>query len=331
VVAVLPALTLSAKAATLATAAKGGAAAKAAVGYGLLGAILGPLLVVFGNYAAFKLQLKQANSDAERRLIKKFYKSLLWPGLAFPLVAMVALFALYRGLGGLTPWFAVAVVATIVGYVVFLISFSLNTLRAWNNDPALKLARAAAAASPKSFYEYRSKAKFLGLPLVHFRFGNPFAGWKNPARAWIAGGDFAVGGLAAFGALAVAPVSFGGIAVGLLPVGGFALGLLVFGGFGFGWWTYGGIAIGWQAVGGCALAWNAAMGGCAVARDFAVGGLAIAAQANNDLARRIVESGWFFRAAQVFARYAIWLNLLWSIPVGWQWRRLSRRESEPKV
>src|SRR5213595_3675903 len=55
VLAALPALTLSAKAATLgAAAAKGTATAKVAATSGILGAVLGPFLIVFGNYVGYR-------------------------------------------------------------------------------------------------------------------------------------------------------------------------------------------------------------------------------------------------------------------------------------
>src|SRR5690349_1044451 len=58
VLAALPAFAISAKAATLgATAVKGTATAKAAASTGLLGAILGPLMIVFGNYIGYRMNL----------------------------------------------------------------------------------------------------------------------------------------------------------------------------------------------------------------------------------------------------------------------------------
>src|SRR5207249_3269949 len=68
-------------------------------------------------------------------------------------------------------------------------------------------------------FEYRSAVMFCGWPLIHIRIGGSFA---NPAavKAWIAVGDRAVGGLFAFGGLAMAPVAIGGISVGLVSFGG---------------------------------------------------------------------------------------------------------------
>ena len=84
VLAALPALTISAKAAAIgATAAKGGTAAKVAVAGGILGGICAPLLVFFGNYAGYRMGLETAHSEEERRHIKSTYKSILWYCLGF--------------------------------------------------------------------------------------------------------------------------------------------------------------------------------------------------------------------------------------------------------
>ena len=77
VLAALPALTLSAKAATLgATALKGTAAAKAAAASGIASAILSPLLIIFGNYLGYRMNLDAARSDFEAQFIKSFYRKL---------------------------------------------------------------------------------------------------------------------------------------------------------------------------------------------------------------------------------------------------------------
>jgi hypothetical protein len=116
--------------------------------------------------------------------------------------------------------------------------------------------------------EYRSSARFLGLPLVHIATASVTDGRyrRGVATAWFAIGDVAVGVLFACGGVALGSVALGGAAFGLLPIGGFALGLL----------ALGGIALGMTAVGGAAFAWHAAIGGLAVARDYAIGGVAFA-------------------------------------------------------
>jgi len=148
------------------------------------------------------------------------------------------------------------------------------------------LAREYAGHFPPAAYEYRSRWSLFGLPLVHVRMGDRFDLLRGPVKAWIAiGSSHAVGGLFAFGRLAVAPVSFGGIAIGLLPFGAIGIGLVSLGAISFGIWSFGGLAFGWQVFGGCAVAWNAAIGGLAFAHDFALGGIAQAAQANTKIAQ----------------------------------------------
>src|SRR2546421_10687307 len=111
---------------------------------------------------------------------------------------------------------------------------------------------------------------FCGWPLIHIRIGGSFA---NPAavKAWIAVGDRAVGGLFAFGGLAMAPVAIGGISLGLVSFGGLAAGLISFGGFSLGAFAVGGPAIGGGALRGCAGAWEAAGGGGGLVWGFAPG------------------------------------------------------------
>ena len=120
-----------------------------------------------------------------------------------------------------------------------------------------------AKPQPAPLFEYRSKASLLGWPLIHIRLRGGIE--RGPVKAWIAGGDSAIGLLFAFGGLAVAPISFGGFAAGLLTFAGCGIGLLSFSGFSLGIWALGGFAIGWQAFGGCAVGWTAAQGGVAIA------------------------------------------------------------------
>ncbi|MDL2214108.1 helix-turn-helix domain-containing protein [Clostridia bacterium OttesenSCG-928-O13] len=116
------------------------------------------------------------------------------------------------------------------------------------------------AANSVARYEYKSKTRVFGLPLVHVCFGYH--------RMCVAKGIIAIGNVA------MGLVSIGGVALGGLALGGLSLGLLfALGGFALGGFALGGIAIGVYAVGGLAIGvW--AMGGCAVAGEMAVGGFA---------------------------------------------------------
>jgi hypothetical protein len=182
---------------------------------------------------------------------------------------------------------------------------------------------------PPAAYEYRSRAEFLGLPLVHIRVGDRFSSLRPPVKAWIALGQHAVGGFAAFGATAIAPIAIGGLAVGLFSLGGFVVGLTAFGGFALGVGAQGGIALGWQATGFAAAAWNAAVGLFALAHDYAFGHFAYAAQVNTTATQHIYDSSLIFRIFRFENRHSFWVNFLWIAPLFIQWRlvaRANRRE-----
>jgi len=180
---------------------------------------------------------------------------------------------------------------------------------------------------PAPAWEYRSQACLFGLPLVHIRIGDRFAILRQPVKAWIAVGNTALGGLFAFGGLAIAPLSLGGLSIGLLSFGGLAAGVVALGGVALGAWPlFGGLLVGWQAFGGCfTIAWSAAVGDFALAHDFALGGMARAAQVNNEAARQFIEPNGFFRCAQLVARHWLWINLFWIVPFFAQWLLIMRQ------
>ena len=93
VLAALPGLTISAKAAALgATAAKGSAAAKTAGLMGLFGAILTPLLIIFGNYASYRMSLDEAHTDQERGNIKRTFRNSLLVALGISAICAAPLY-----------------------------------------------------------------------------------------------------------------------------------------------------------------------------------------------------------------------------------------------
>lgn len=113
----------------------------------------------------------------------------------------------------------------------------------------------------KNEYEYISKIKIAGIPLVHIHTGRS----HQCARGIIAIGNYA------FGVIAI-----GGFAAGLLSIGGMSLGLLsAFGGVAVGSISFGGVSVGILAFGGCAAGILAA-GGLAVGKEFAIGGTSVA-------------------------------------------------------
>jgi hypothetical protein len=220
--------------------------------------------------------------------------------------------------------YVAALVGMIFGYVAFAIRLAM-----WFGSRIKKIHTAQAAfentAPTKPVWEYRSRFELLGLPFIHLRLNYSSCGTCSPVKAWIAGGNSAIGVLFAFGGVAIAPVSFGGLAIGLMSCGGMALGVFAIGGFAFGGWTFGGFAIGWQSFGGCAIALSAAQGGLAIARDFAFGGAAHAAQANNAIASHFIKESFFFRNMEIISRHIVWMNLLWLIPLIVWWRTLAKR------
>jgi RNA polymerase sigma factor (sigma-70 family) len=321
VLAALPAMAVSAKAATLGAAAKGGATATGAGLTGLLGAILLPLLAFLNLFRVWRLSHKAARSDRERKIYKIFF-----PALAGSIVVVLVLINFLMShadsLVKTNPSLFVGLIAgVIVGYPLLLVPFCLWFYRAVKKSN-LELPVAEVAGKPKNpFWEYRSRFELLGLPFIHLRTG----GWQNgrpgreckPVKAWIAADDaFAFGVLFAYGSVAVAPVSVGACAIGLFSYGAMTIGALTFGGFAFGIWVFGGFAFGWQVSAGCAIAWNIASGGqYAIAHQYALGPIAHAAQANNEFVRQLVRSNSFLQAGWKMVPYFFWLMWVWSIPM----------------
>lgn len=101
-------------------------------------------------------------------------------------------------------------------------------------------------------FEYESKRRWRGMPLVHICARlDPVTGKTKEAR-----------GVFAFGGMATGIFAFGGRARGIVACGGIAQGVF----------TVGGIAIGVFSCGGIAMALLMATGGIAIA-PFSVGGL----------------------------------------------------------
>jgi hypothetical protein len=323
VLAALPALTISAKAATLgAAAAKGGLVAKAASA-GLLNAIITPLLGIVGPWIQYRMSLDTAQTERARDYIKRYYRKLFGIALLFVL-AFLALLVFGRQFLHPHPILFAAALTGIAGAYLFA------TIRiGMRSDLMFRKFRAERAAletnaSAKPAWEYRSRFELFGLPFIHIRL-NSTDSLRTPVKAWIAAGNSAIGVLFAFGSVAVAPVSIGGLAIGLMPWGGMALGIFAIGGFALGGWAFGVFAFGWQSFGACAIAWNAATGGLAIARDFAVGGMAQATQANNEIASQFIKGGFFFRNMETLSQHIVWMNLLWLLPLIAWWRALAKR------
>jgi RNA polymerase sigma factor (sigma-70 family) len=325
VLAALPVMATSAKAAAVgATAAKGGVLAKSAGLAGLCNAVLGPVFIFFSLYFGYRLDREGARSPQRREFITQYYRILVTCIVVF----VVAVLSIVLGGQWLLKTRPILYAGLLLGVgVAYLVVVAALTV--WMRQCLRKISQQeitdghpAPASAP--VFEYRSKHSVLGLPLVHIRFRGGLE--RGPVKAWIAAGDSAVGMIFAYGGLAIAPISFGGLAVGLLTIGGFAIGLVTFGGFSLGPWAIGGMAAGWQAFGGCAIAWWGAQGGVAVAHDFALGVVALARHANDAAAREFFTNSGFFRTVQVAMCYVGWLNLIFLFPLVLWWRHKKMRK-----
>lgn len=324
VLAALPALTISAKAATVGAAVKGGATATGAGLIGLLGAILTPLLAFFGMWTDYRMKKKAGHSTRELKPLKIYYIGIA-VSVVVVILACITVMSYGDSLVKTSPsLFASLIIGLILGYFIVIGIFARWFIRA-TKKLAVEQTLAETAAKPKSpVWEYRSRFELLGLPFIHIRFGGWQGGQMNerlkarkPVKAWIAVTDAcAIGVLFAYGASAIAPISIGACALGLFSYGGLAVGALAVGGFGFGIWAFGAFAFGWQASAGCAIAWNTASGAqYAIAHHYALGATAHAAQANTEFVRHLVKSNPFFQVCWKFVPHFIWLMWLWAIPI----------------
>lgn len=160
-----------------------------------------------------------------------------------------------------------------------------------------------------------SKARFLGLPLIHVAVGRMENGVyrRGVARGWIAIGDVALG-VIAIGGVGIGLVTLGGFGLGLLALGGASVGAVAVGGATVGLFAFGGLAVGYESLGGLAVAWHAAAGGLAIAREYASGGSAYARHANDAAAQAFFMSDAPLKAGAAFLRNSRWLLLFAFLP-----------------
>ena len=326
VLAALPAFAASSKAAVMgAVAAKSGAAAKGAGLAGVLGAILSPVLVIFGNYASYRMSLDEAHSDEERRGIKKLFLKALAISLGLSAFLAWPLYWMCQYENSLLLFCALLFSQILVFYFLTLAALVIGTLPQRRRYLARILEEQHGGNYPESAYEYRSSWSLFGWPLIHVRLGDRFDVLRGPVKAWIAiGSSHSIGLLFASGGVAVAPISYGGIAIGLVSFGAIALGLIPIGAIALGGWAFGGLAAGWQICCGAGAAWNAASGGVVFAHDYALGVFVRAIQANTDAAGNFVRQQPFFRVAQVLSAHNFWLMLFCMAPMFVQSRIVAR-------
>jgi RNA polymerase sigma factor (sigma-70 family) len=324
VLAALPVLATSSKAAMIgATAATGSVAAKATTVVGLFGAIFAPVLGVFAGILGTRMGIDSATSLRERQFRIKMARINWSLMLVFNLVfaAMIFLAASYWRTHAV--WLTGSIIGVALSYGLMILWLAVWTLKRQRQITLEEMPGDENKPRPiPPSYEYRSPWTLFGWPLVHIRIGGPSVG---AVRGWIACGKTAHGILLACGATSVGLVSVGGIAVGGLAIGGCAVGVLTCGGMAFGIFAVGGVALGYMACGGAAVAWLAACGGAAAAHSYALGGTVVAPFVNDDTARAFVRNSIFFRNAYRFLDFAILFNCLLMAPGFIYWRRQSRR------
>ena len=114
---------------------------------------------------------------------------------------------------------------------------------AGNEDVAEQLRELSGFVKRQQPYEYKSKASFFGLPLVHVHLSRG-RGLPAVAKGIIAIGDMAVG-VVALGGISAGLVALGGLSLGvLLALGGLSAGLFALGGVALGAYVLGGVAVG---------------------------------------------------------------------------------------
>jgi RNA polymerase sigma factor (sigma-70 family) len=345
VLAALPVLSGTAKAATLTAAGAKGVTAMNAAGWsGMLGAILGPVAGIAGAWFGLRMSLKSARSPRERAFIIR-YNWWFFGLITVFTVGVTSLSLLGRDLVRHNPrGFAFALVGLALGYVIALsasiVWFNKRQARIRREEETTQASPAEVAAKFPRWMRrwqypaiYESPLRLFGLPLVSIRFNGVVgdARERKPAIGWIAIGDIACGILFANGALAVGGIAIGAVGVGVVSFGGLAFGLLSIGGGTVGWLALGGIAIGWLAFGGFAVALHAAVGGLAVARHIALGGVASAQHANDEVARQLLVDHGFFRVSNMLTTHGwLWLVLvaITLLPMFWARTKVGQAEKQ---
>ncbi|HVV01894.1 MAG TPA: sigma-70 family RNA polymerase sigma factor, partial [Verrucomicrobiae bacterium] len=258
VVASLPVLGLSSRTATLgAVTAKGSAAMKSAAAAGTLWAIANPLAILLGNALPYRLAMSSARSDEERTHIRALFRNVMAIALASTGVLLGLFWIIFsrqfKTSPGLGQMAMAGFVTLVICYLLALLGATIVTMPRRRRHHRRLLQERYRGQFPPARFEFLSSLTFLGLPLVHVRIGDSFSFLRPPVKAWIAVGDVAIGGFAAYGALAIAPFSIGGLAIGIFSLGGFVAGIFPMGALALGVWSYGAITAGWHATGAVAF------------------------------------------------------------------------------
>ena len=216
VLAALPVLSSSAKAATLtATTAKGISAMQAGGFLGALGIILGPLTGILGAIFGYRMSMSSARTKKEKQLVRAMT---IWMTVLIAVfgVALSVLLIFGRDWMANNPnGLAISIAGVSIGYTIAILGTVI-----WSNRRLAQIRLEQADDGPMTKDDlkqlprfvrqfqypriYESKTKFLGLPLVSVRFSGAGNHAKlTPAKGWIAVGDCAYGVIFAGGSLAV--------------------------------------------------------------------------------------------------------------------------------
>lgn len=320
VLALLPAVVpTSATAASLATAAKAGVPMKAALALPALASVFGMAVGIVGGWLGFKVTAEGALYEGERQARLRSGRRAVAAIVVFMLLQAGALFGYHywgRGHSGEMPLIMFGLVAAYVGWIVREIRRSKREIVEIVGD---ERAAGNAQRKPSGIWEhlcirgpaeYRSRASFLGLPLLHVLWPAPDARETRCACGWLAVGDRPVG-LIAIGGLARGGLAFGGLAIGLVAIGGIGIGPMALGGCVLAVWAYGGAALGWIANGGLAVAWHLASGAYAVAHDFALGVFGMGVEVNTPSAQAAAQqSAWLQLTGQPWFAFIVPASVL---------------------
>lgn len=312
VLAAVPALTTSAQAAGVGLAAAKGAGS--VVSSGLLAAFGGALMGLLGAWLGMKYSLEAAESERERRFIRQATRWMMGSTGVF----MAALFSLIFLGGALLKsspvlW-AILMAAIVLGYAGFATFFSIANAREQNRIRAEERHRRGEPVEDSSVggpLEYRSRLRFLGLPLVHICFGGTRV---VVAKGWVAYGPIAVAPLLAIGGVAVGGLALGGMSLGVLTIAGIGVGLLSFSGLAAGGVAIGGLALGWIAMGGAAGGWLAAFGGQAWAGAYGLGRSVTAPHANDAVAKAFFVEHGLLQTMQWILDHLLWVQAVAILP-----------------
>jgi RNA polymerase sigma factor (sigma-70 family) len=312
VLAALPLFTTSGKAAVAgaATAAQSAGATKSAMGLGGLSSVAGAVVGGLAAMLGLKASMDGARSEPERALVM----ALVRVGLLYVFNFAIVLFAFALFGFPLAQSHATAY-AAVIGALAMLYVGGLLGFVWWGRRRLRVLRCAETGPTPAEFnwhprrraFEYQSRWCLFGLPLLHVKFGDYYAGQFEVACGWIAIGDAACGVLFAAGWIA-----FGGLAAGFVGMGLGAVGLLALGGL-----ASGALAVGSMAFGAVALGWIAAKGATAFSAGCAIGNFAAAPHANDPTAREFFSAGMMSAAVLVLkqsywlAVFALWPFVLW--------------------